>query len=175
MPKPYVRSADLTPEARAKRRAKTREYMRRYRAKQSPKWRAKEREANRVRSIARYHAAHPDAKYRTHKPKKSEPVRASRKRTPGQLHWAKEKQRDLAVAREMTRIAWAPPVNNTTLSDYYRAYKSKHPTEPVPPPDWCSPMRWRMFGQWLKNRERFVGAGESLDCLDKKDVLFLWR
>ena len=159
MPKPYVRSADLTPEARAKRRAKTREYMRRYRAKQSPKWRAKEREANRVRSIARYHAAHPDAKYRTHKPKKSEPVRASRKRTPGQPHWEKAQQRDLAVAREMTRIAWAPPVNNTTLSDYYRAYKSKHPTEPVPPPDWCSPARWRIFLRWRARPDYYAHMG----------------
>lgn len=64
-------------------------------------------------------------------------------------------------------------VTNECLCKYINQCRARR--QKVVRPDWCSPMRWRMFGQWLKNRERFAGAGESLDCLDKKDVLFLWR
>lgn len=48
-------------------------------------------------------------------------------------------------------------VNNERLLAYFSSaltrMKKRHERGVVPRPEWCSPVRWRMFAGWLRTRE----------------------
>lgn len=90
-------------------------------------------------------------------------IRRARQREANRRFWEKRlagERRDRAIAREIRERAFTPPVNNETLSRYYIAAKSKNPHAPVPPPDWCSPARWRIFLRWRANQSYYEFCGD---------------
>jgi len=90
-------------------------------------------------------------------------IRRAKQRESNSRYRAKhllEEHRDRAVARGIRERAFTPPVNNETLSRYYIAAKSKNPHAPVPPPDWCSPARWRIFLRWRANQSYYEFCGD---------------